>query len=173
VESVEPSSRTEKGNYMKSWIAIAVLSVSAISVISFGQQPSTSAKVRSGAQATPASKAKKLTNAEFDALLAHPDNVLLIDVRRPDEVSTIGGFPVYLSIQIGDLKNHLTEIPKGKVIVTVSNHAGRAGIAADLLAENGFEVAGAVGAQTYEANGGILVKIAKPEPKVPSADGKP
>ena len=52
-------------------------------------------------------RAKKLTDAEFDAYLAHPEKILVVDVRRPDEVSTIGGFPVYLSIQLKDLKNHL------------------------------------------------------------------
>jgi len=109
------------------------------------------------------SKAKVLTRAELDDLLSHPDRVLLLDLRRPDEISTIGGFPVYLSIQIGELEKHLSEIPKDKVIVTVSNHAGRAGRAADLLDSKGFNVAGAVGAQTYEAAGGKLSKIEPPK----------
>jgi len=115
------------------------------------------------AKAAP-SKAKVLNRAEFDALLSHPDRVLLLDLRRPDEVSTIGGFPVYLSIQAGDLEKHLSEIPKDRTIVTVSNHAGRAGRAADLLDSKGFKVAGAVGAQTYESEGGKLLKIQPPKP---------
>lgn len=111
----------------------------------------------------PKSKAKVLSNEEFDAYLAHPEQVLLIDVRRPDEVSTIGGFPVYLSIQAKDLKNHLSEIPKDKEIITVSNHAARAGFAADLLDANGFKVLGAIGADTYQKAGGKLaVKIPVP-----------
>jgi rhodanese-related sulfurtransferase len=110
----------------------------------------------------PASTAKVLTNAEFDNLLASPDKVLLIDVRRPDEISTNGGFPVYLSIQAGDLEKHLAEIPRDRLIVTVSNHAARGGRAADLLASKGFKVAGTIGAETYEADGGKLVKIAAP-----------
>jgi len=143
-------------------------SIVLLSTVALAQQTTTSATTQHSehAQGTPpASKAKKLTRAEFDALVAHPDQVLLIDVRRPDEVSSIGGFPVYLSIQIKDLKNHFSEIPKDKAIITVSNHAGRAGIAADLLTDNGFRVAGAVGAQTYEAEGGTLLKI--PVPKTP------
>jgi rhodanese-related sulfurtransferase len=107
--------------------------------------------------AAPASKAHVLSPAELDKLLAHPENVLLIDVRRPDEVSSIGGFPVYLSIQIGELEHSLAWIPKDRSIVTVSNHAGRAGKAADLLASKGFKVIGAVGTQTYESAGGKLV----------------
>ncbi len=111
---------------------------------------------------TPA-KAKTLTRAELDQLLATPDKVLLIDVRRPDEISSNGGFPVYLSIQIGELEKHLDAIPKDRIIVTVSNHAARGGKAADLLASHGFNVAGAVGAETYEKEGGTLTRIEVPK----------
>ena len=110
----------------------------------------------------PASKAHVLSREELDKLLAQPSKVLVIDVRRPDEVSDIGGVPVYLSIQIGDLEKSLAWIPKDRLIVTLSNHAGRAGKAADLLASKGFKVAGAAGAQTYEQQGGTLAKIVKP-----------
>lgn len=110
-------------------------------------------------------KAKVLTRADFDALLAHPDKVLLIDVRRPDEVSSNGGFPVYLSIQAGELVKHLDEIPKDRIIITVSNHAARGGKAADLLSEHGFNVAGTIGAETYASEGGTLTKIPVPEKK--------
>ncbi len=110
----------------------------------------------------PASKTHVLTRAELDKLLAEPSKVLVIDVRRPDEVSDVGGVPVYLSIQIGDLEKSLAWIPKDRQIVTLSNHAGRAGKAADLLASKGFNVVGAAGAQTYEQQGGKLAHIAKP-----------
>ena len=99
----------------------------------------------------PASNAKVLKRAEVDALLAQPSNVLVIDVRRPDEIGSIGGFPVYLNVQAGDLEKRLPSIPRERVIITVSNHAARAGRAADLLQKNGFNVAGAAGAQDYEA----------------------
>jgi len=149
---------------------VAVGAISLMSTAVFAQQSSDSNQSSNHAQETqPASKAKKLTRAEFDALVAHPDQVLLIDVRRPDEISSIGGFPVYLSIQIKDLKNHLGEIPKDKLIITVSNHAARAAVAADLLSDNGFKVAGAVGAQTYETEGGTLLKVAVPPPHAAGA----
>ena len=149
---------------------VAVGAIGFMSTLAFAQQPSDSAQSSKHVQETqPASKAKKLTRAEFDALVAHPDQVLLIDVRRPDEISSIGGFPVYLSIQIKDLKNHLGEIPKDKLIITISNHAARAGVAADLLSDNGFKVAGAVGAQTYETEGGTLLKVAVPSPHAAGA----
>jgi rhodanese-related sulfurtransferase len=137
-----------------------------LSTAAFAQE---AASAGAGTAARPApspTRAKILTNAEFDAYLAHPDQVLLLDVRRPDEISTIGGFAVYLSIQAKDLKNHLNEIPRDRPIITVSNHAARASIAADLLDSNGFKVLGAVGADTYQKDGGTLaVKI--PVPKAP------
>ena len=117
------------------------------------------------AQQTAPSKTKALTRAEFDKLMSPPGQVLLLDVRRPDEITSNGGFSVYLSIQAADLEKHLAEIPRDRPIITVSNHANRAGVAADKLIANGFKVAGAVGAQTYEEEGGkLVVKIAQPKP---------
>ncbi len=117
------------------------------------------------ATAEPAFKAHVLSKGELEALLAKPEKVLLIDVRRPDEVTAIGGFPVYLSIQAKELETSLAWIPKDRTIVTVSNHAGRAGKAADLLASKGFKVAGAVGAETYEKDGGKIAHLKAPPPK--------
>lgn len=115
------------------------------------------------------SKAKIFTRAEFDTLMAKPGSVLLLDVRRPTEIAQNGGFPVYMNIQAADLDKHLAEIPRDKPIVTVSNHAHRAGIAADLLASKGIKVAGAIGAQVYESEGGTLVKY---PPEKPTAGGE-
>lgn len=110
-------------------------------------------------------KSPKLNRAQVDALLAEPDEVLFIDVRRPDEISKIGGFPVYLNVQSKDLDKYLPFIPTDRKLVAVSNHAGRGGKSADLLADKGFDVVGAVGAQDYEAEGGKLTKVEIPAPK--------
>jgi rhodanese-related sulfurtransferase len=91
-------------------------------------------------------------------------------VRRPDEVSAIGGFPVYLSIQLKDLENSTAWIPKERTVVLVSNHAGRAAKAADILAAKGFKVAGAAGTQTYEKAGGTIAHIAIPPPRSDSGE---
>jgi len=131
-----------------------VLLILLASAVSFAQQPAAPAPIKS----------KILTRAEFDALLAKSGSVLLIDVRRPTEIAQNGGFPVYLNIQAADLEKHLAEIPRDKPIVTVSNHAHRAGIAADLLAGKGIKIAGAIGAQVYESEGGTLVKYAPEKP---------
>jgi rhodanese-related sulfurtransferase len=111
-------------------------------------------------------KSPKLNRAQLDVLLAKPNEIILIDLRQPDEVSKIGGFPAYLSIQSKELENSLAFIPKDRSIITVSNHAGRAGKGADLLTEKGYKVLGAVGVQDYELEGGTLLKI-KPKEEQP------
>ena len=143
-------------NSLRILAAVGVL----LAVPSFAQQPAAPAAV--GAAPQPAYKTKKLTRAEFDKLAAQPDRLLLLDVRRPDELTTVGGFPVYLSIQVNDVEKSLAWIPKDRAIVTVSNHANRSGRIGDLLSSKGFKVAGTIGVQDYEAEGGTLTKIAPP-----------
>jgi len=130
--------------------------------------PAVSGQAAPQGQAAPAFKARKLTRAEFDALRANPATLLVLDVRRPDELISIGGFGAFLSVQAAELEKNLAWIPKDRAIVTVSNHAARAGRAADLLTKNGFTVAGAIGAQDYEAEGGTLVKFTPPAPRASS-----
>jgi rhodanese-related sulfurtransferase len=109
-------------------------------------------------------KSKKLTRAEFDTLLSDPSHVVVVDVRRPDEVTAIGGFPVYLSIQAADLEKSTAFIPKDRTVITVSNHAARGLRAADLLDSKGFKVAGAIGVEDYAGEGGHVTKIVPPPP---------
>lgn len=117
-------------------------------------------------------KTPKLNRQQLDALLAKPSQLVVIDLRRPDELTKIGGLPVYLSIQSKDVEKSLDYIPKDRNIITVSNHAGRAGAAADLLASKGYKVVGAVGVQNYEEEGGKLTKIEPPAPKTADAAAK-
>ena len=117
-------------------------------------------------------KATQLHRADFDKLIASPEQILIIDLRRPDEISTIGGFPVYLNIQADQLEKSLSSIPKERTLITVSNHSGRSGKAADILTSNGFKVAGHLGAQYYEEEGGKLTKVAIPAPKPATEEPK-
>ncbi|MFZ6656475.1 rhodanese-like domain-containing protein [Undibacterium sp. TJN19] len=110
-------------------------------------------------------KTKRLERNEVDALLAKPEKLVVIDVRRPDELTAKGSFPVYLNIQNKELEKSLAYIPKDRVILTVSNHAVRAGAAGDLLASKGFIVAGATGSEDYESQGGTITKVAVPPPR--------
>ena len=133
-----------------------------------------SAAVAQSAPASPAQawkyKTKRLGNAEIDALLAKPASLLVLDLRRPDELIKYGSFPVFLSVQAKDLEGHLAYLPKDRSILTVSNHAGRAGAAGDLLTARGFTVAGAAGSEDYEKAGGLaVVHIQPPAPAVAAA----
>jgi len=121
---------------------------------------------------------RQLQRNEVDALLAQPEKVLILDVRRPDEVTAKGSFPVYLSVQAKDVEQQLSFIPKDRLIITVSNHAHRAGAVGDLLLARGYQVAGATGSEDYEAQGGTIKRItpppaataAAPAAALPSAD---
>jgi rhodanese-related sulfurtransferase len=114
-------------------------------------------------------KTTRLDRARFDALLADPGKLLIIDVRRPDEVTAIGGFPVYLSLQADDVEKSLAFIPTDRTIVTVSIRAHRAGKVGDILTAHGYKVAGAIGVKDYEDEGGTVTKIAPPPPKAAEA----
>lgn len=111
-------------------------------------------------------KTQRLDRNQLDKLLGHPEKILFVDVRRPDELTKLGGFPVYLSVQSKSLEDSLDYIPKGRRIITISNRAHRAGVAGDFLISKGYKVAGAVGVLDYQDAGGTLSKIAVPAPKV-------
>ncbi|HEY2976342.1 MAG TPA: rhodanese-like domain-containing protein [Burkholderiaceae bacterium] len=114
-------------------------------------------------------KTARLDRAAVDALLAKPQQLVVIDVRRPDELTAKGSFPVYLNIQAADIEKSLAYIPRERAILTVSNHAHRAGAAGDLLTSKGFKVAGATGSEDYEAQGGTAVVRVRPPVKAASA----
>jgi rhodanese-related sulfurtransferase len=133
-----------------------------------GDGPKATAASESAARA---SKVPVLTREQADKLLAQPRKVLVIDLRRPDEISSIGGLPVYLSIQPKDLESSLAWIPRDRSIITVSNHTTRSGKAADLLLSKGFKVVGILGAQLYEQQGGTLTRVPVPARAARTAAG--
>lgn len=114
-------------------------------------------------------KTENLSKAQVDALLANPSKLVIIDLRRPDELVKYGSFPAYLNVQLKTLPEVLDYIPKDRVILTVSNRAHRAGAAGDLLTSKGFKVAGATGSEDYREAGGTIVKIAPVAPAAPAA----
>jgi rhodanese-related sulfurtransferase len=115
---------------------------------------------------------RQLQRADIDRLLAKPEKVLVIDVRRPDELTAKGSFPVYLNVQAKEVEQNLAFIPKERTISTVSNHAHRAGAVGDLLTKKGYKVAGAAGSEDYEAEGGKITRVAPPPPR-PTAQAAP
>ena len=156
-------------NILKTAITTALLLASAAS---FAQEVAAPAAAKPAAAPQPWTyKTKQLSRGEIDKLLLQPGKVLVLDVRRPDELPSKGSFPVFLSIQNADLEKYLKYIPKDRQIVTVSNRAHRAGAAGDLLSLRGYKVAGAIGTQDYEDQGGIVEHIQPPAP--PAAASAP
>ena len=149
--------------------ALALLSTLALSLPAVAQNAPAAAAP--AASAAPAStyvappwtyKTPQLSRNDVDKLLGNPKKLLIIDVRRPDELSKNGSFPVYLGVQLKDLPEALAYIPKDRVILTVSNRAHRAGDAGDLLTSKGYKVAGAVGTLDYAEAGGSIAKVTPP-----------
>jgi len=150
---------------MKSLKTILAASLLLATSAAFAQQAAPAAGGTPAAAPQPWTyKTKQLSRAEIDALLLQPNKVLVLDVRRPDELPSKGSFPVFLSIQNADLEKYLKYIPRDRQIVTVSNRAHRAGAAGDLLTLRGFKVAGAAGTQDYEEQGGYVEHIKAPAP---------
>jgi rhodanese-related sulfurtransferase len=149
-------------NILKTTIATALLLAG---TASFAQEATAPSAAKPAAAPQPWTyKTKQLARAEIDKLLLQPGKVLVLDVRRPDELPAKGSFPVFLSIQNADLEKYLKYIPKDRQIVTVSNRAHRAGAAGDLLTLRGFKVAGAAGTLDYEEQGGVVEHIKPPAP---------
>lgn len=105
---------------------------------------------------------RQLSRNDVDKLLGNPKKLLVIDVRRPDELSKYGSLPVYLNIQLKDLPQALDYIPRDRQIILVSNRAHRGGVAGDLLSSKGFKVAGALGSEDYREAGGTIIKVTPP-----------
>jgi len=116
-------------------------------------QPAASPVTRAAPEKSPV---PVLNKAQIDAYLATPDKVVFIDVRRPDELASIGGLPAYLNIQGSELDRFVAYIPRDRQVVTISNHAHRVIAAGSVLLGKGFTVVGAIGVQDYAAEGGVL-----------------
>jgi rhodanese-related sulfurtransferase len=113
-------------------------------------------------------KTPQLYRADVDVLLVNPKDIVILDVRRPDELSKNGAFRAYVNVQLADLEKSLDYIPKDRTIITVSNRAHRAGDAGDLLLKKGYKVAGAIGTLDYKEQGGTLAHVVAPPPRVPA-----
>ena len=145
---------------------VAALTLSLIAASASAQEAAPAPAAAAPAAPQPwTHKTRQLDRAAIDALLAKPKKVLFIDVRRPDEVVAKGSFPVFLNVQVADLKDELDFIPRDRAIVTISNRAHRAGDAGDILISKGFKVAGAIGTQDYEEQGGTIKRITPPVKK--------
>jgi rhodanese-related sulfurtransferase len=159
-------------------LSLASVLVTSLTLASHGASAQQAAPVAASAPAAAASayvpppwtyKTKQLTRNQVDTLLGNPKKLLIIDLRRPDELVKYGSFATYLNLQVKDLPELLDYIPKDRTILTVSNRAHRAGAAGDILTANGYKVAGAIGSEDYREAGGTIVKVSAPAPAASAA----
>ena len=68
----------------------------------------------------------------------HPDHLYVLDVRTPQEYAA-GHVPGAVNVPYDQLASRLAEVPKDKDIVLYCKSGRRAGIAADVLAANGYK----------------------------------
>lgn len=157
---------------MKAVKTLLAITLAIGSTVAFAQAAASApAAAASGAYVAPpwTYKTKQLSRNDVDKLLGNPKKLLIIDLRRPDELVKYGSFPAYLNLQVKDLPELLEFIPKDRVILTVSNRAHRAGAAGDILTAAGYKVAGAIGSEDYREAGGTITKHAPPTPTASAA----
>lgn len=84
-------------------------------------------------------------------LVEKKDEVVLIDVRQPDEfTSDLGHIPGAKLIVLDTLAEHFSEIPKDKTVVFICRSGGRSARATSLALENGYE-------HVYNLKGGMIL----------------
>ena len=151
---------------MKAVKTLLAIALTIGSTVAFAQEAASAPAAAASAYVPPpwTYKTKQLNRNQVDALLGNPKKLLIIDLRRPDELVKYGSFPAYINLQVKDLPELLDYIPKERTILTVSNRAHRAGAAGDILASHGYKVAGAIGSEDYRAAGGTITKVAPPAP---------
>ena len=67
------------------------------------------------------------------------EDLVLLDVRSAEELEEHGMIEGAVNIPIDDLEARLAEVPEGKPIVTYCMRGGRAGRAAEILREHGYD----------------------------------
>ena len=115
----------------------ALLMVGAMSVVFI-----TIATAGEPAATAPASAAVAVAPMSQEALLEHqsrhPDHLFVLDVRTPQEYAE-GHVPGAVNVPYDQLASRLAEVPKDKDVVLYCKSGRRAGIAADVLAANGYK----------------------------------
>jgi rhodanese-related sulfurtransferase len=104
--------------------------------------PAQPAIASSAAAAAAPAKSAAVQPMSQDALLQHqsqhPDHLFLLDVRTPEEYAE-GHIAGAVNVPYDQLATRLAEVPKDKDVVLYCRSGRRAGIAADVLAANGYK----------------------------------
>lgn len=86
-----------------------------------------------------------------EEVLEKKDQLVLIDVRRPDEyVGELGHIPGAKLLTLDHLPQKINSLPKNETIVFVCRSGGRSGRATAFAKENGFS-------NVYNMKGGMIL----------------
>lgn len=118
------------------WLAFSVIAVAgeptATPAAAPAAKPSTPIAVPATVVATPMSQEALLEHQS-----KHPEHLFLLDVRTPQEYAE-GHVPGAVNVPYDQLASRLVEVPKDRDVVLYCKSGRRAGIAADVLAANGY-----------------------------------
>jgi rhodanese-related sulfurtransferase len=92
-----------------------------------------------GGQPSTQGKVLHLNAQSLDLLLESDPNLLLVDVREPDELTgPLGRIPQSQNVPMGELEKNPEQFPRNKTLVLICRTGYRSLDAADLLAEHGY-----------------------------------
>lgn len=102
-----------------------------------------------------------LTATEAQQALA--EGALLLDVRERNEWQT-GHAPQAMHLALGQLEEHLAELPVDRLIVAVCRSGRRSAMAAAMLSRRGYRVANLTGGMNAWAAAGLPVIVDRNKP---------
>lgn len=100
-------------------------------------EPAQPAPASATVAAAPSPAAPMTQDALLQHLAQHPEHLFLLDVRTPQEYAE-GHIAGAVNVPYDQLATRLAEVPKDKDVVLYCRSGRRAGIAADVLAANGY-----------------------------------
>ena len=130
-----PSRSLQSGHALAALLVAGALSVAFTTIATAGEP------VATAPASAPAAAAVAVAPMSPEALLehqsSHPDHLFVLDVRTPQEYAE-GHVPGAVNVPYDQLASRLAEVPKDKDVVLYCKSGRRAGIAADVLAANGY-----------------------------------
>ena len=127
-----PSRPLQSGHALAALLVAGALSVAFTTIATAGEPVAPAPASAAAAAVAPMSQEALLEHQS-----RHPDHLLVLDVRTPQEYAE-GHVPGAVNVPYDQLASRLAEIPKDKDVVLYCKSGRRAGIAADVLAANGY-----------------------------------
>ena len=100
---------------------------------------------------------RTITADQLKQMVDHGTNFVFVDVRSPEEIHREGTLPHFINIPVGELKDRLSEIPRGRKIVVACSTGSRAALAAAYLRRHGYRDVVSLGMKKYREKGYPLI----------------